>query len=243
MSNHDKTYALAVETSGRVGSVALGYDDIVLYESSFSGIMRHSTELFDTLDGLLAKADIGPRQVGQIYMTAGPGSFTGIRIAVTLSKMVAYAIGTKIVAVNTLDALAENAAEYLRQSKSDLTRVAAILDAKQNRFFVSIYERRNDEWTKLLADSLLHPEEILSFINKGNIPTGLLGEGLTYYAGRFESPLTRLLDKKYWPAAARNVYAVGKKMAKQNQYSDPYRLVPIYIRKPDAVEKRENRTV
>ena len=203
--------------------------------------MRHGAELFDTLADLLQRVGLAPRQLGQLYISAGPGSFTGIRIAVTLAKMLSFAVGTRIVAVDTLDAMAENAAEYLKATHSDLTRVATILDAKQNRFFVSLYERQGDDWAKLLPDSLLHPEDVLALINKDDIPVGLLGEGLVYYADKFACPLTRLIDKAYWPATARGVYAVGRRMAAKGQFSDIATLVPAYIRKPDAVEKREQR--
>jgi tRNA threonylcarbamoyl adenosine modification protein YeaZ len=238
----EKPYILAVETSGRVGSVAVGQGDTILYESAFSGFMKHGAELIGSLAGLLDRAGICPCEVGHLYITAGPGSFTGIRIAVTLAKMLSFAVGTRIVAVDTLDAMAENAAEYLKATNSDLTRVATILDAKQNRFFVSLYERQGDDWAKLLPDSLLGPEDVLGLINKDHIAVGLLGEGLVYYADKFACPLTQLIDKAYWPATARGVYAVGQRMAKQNQFSDIYSLVPTYIRKPDAVEKRKKTT-
>ena len=242
MPESEKPYGLAVETSGRVGSVAIGQSDTILYESAFSGFMKHGAELFDTLSGLLERVGIRPSEVGQLYITAGPGSFTGIRIAVTLAKMLSYAAGTRIVAVDTLDAMAENAADYLKTTNSDLTRVATILDAKQNRFFVSLYERQGDTWAKLLPDSLLRPEDVLTLIIKGNIPVGLLGEGLVYYADKFASPLTVLIDKAYWPVTARGVYAVGRRMAQRKQFSDIFALVPTYIRKPDAVEKLEHRS-
>lgn len=239
MSESKKQFELAVETSGRVGSVAVGkYDDLLL-ESAFSGLMKHSSELFEAMTALLQQAGGRPDQVTTLYITAGPGSFTGIRIAVTFAKMMGYAAHSKIVAVDTLDALAENAAEYLRQSGSDLRRIAPILDAKQNRFFTALYERRGDDWIKLHPSSLLYPEELLDLINKDNIPTGLLGEGLVFYADKFAGPLTRLIDQTYWSATARAVYAVGRRMAAKNLFSDINTLVPVYIRKPDAVEKRE----
>ncbi len=195
MPESENTFVLAVETSGRVGSVAIGQGDTILYESTFSGFMKHSAELFDSLDNLLTKTGIRPNQIGHLYITAGPGSFTGIRIAVTLAKMTAYAIGTRIVAIDTLDALAENAAEHLKIIPSDFTRIATILDAKQSRFFVSIYEQENGLWKKHLATSLLHPEELITLINKDNILTGLLGEGTDLLRRQLRIPLTCLLTR------------------------------------------------
>jgi len=238
MSEPENTYTLAVETSGRVGSVAIGQDETVLFESTFSGFMKHGTELFGNLEGLLAKVSARPHQIARLYIAVGPGSFTGLRIAVTLAKMLSFAVGSRIVAVDTLDALAENATACIQQTGSDLRRVATILDAKQNRFFTAIFEKNGVGWSKIHPSSLLTPEELLSLITKDGIPVGLLGEGLVYYADKFAAPLTTLIDPTYWSATARGVYAVGQRMAAQNQFSDRYALVPAYIRKPDAVEKR-----
>ncbi len=241
MREPEKKYVLAVETAGRIGSVAIGQEDSVLCESSFSGFMRHNAELFDTLEALLGNVGIRPHQIQQVSITAGPGSFTGIRIAVTLAKMLSYALDARIVAVDTLDALLENAAAYCEKSGSDLQRLAAVLDAKQGRFFAAIYQRNGRTWEKIHPTALVYPQQVLEIIHQDTLATGLLGEGLVYYADRFASPLTTVMDKSCWTASARHVYAVGQKMAIKGQFSDMYSLVPAYVRKPDAVEKREHK--
>lgn len=239
MSDLAQKFELAVETSGRIGSVAILKEGLVLLERSMSGFMKHSAELFEIIAELTQQAGIRPGAIQTLYITVGPGSFTGIRIAVTLAKMMGYALNSRIVAVDTLDALAENAADIISTSGATLRRVATILDAKQNRFFAALYEYNGQELEKIYPSSLVYPEELLAIINKDNVPTGLLGEGLVYYADKFKSPLTMLLDEATWPATARGVYAAGRKMAAKGQFSDIYTLVPAYIRKPDAVEKRE----
>ena len=240
LSESKNAIVLSVETSGRVGSVAIGRGDSVLFESTFSGFMRHGAELFETLEGLLSKVGARPKDVGELYIAAGPGSFTGIRIAVTLAKMMSFAVGTRVIAVDTLDCLAENATDYIRQTGSELKRVATILDAKQGRFFSAIFEWNGQDWIKVHPSNLLYPEELLSLIDKDGVPVGLLGEGLVFYADKFKHPLTTLIDNSFWSATARGVYAVGQRMAAKNRFSDIYTLVPTYIRKPDAVEKRKN---
>lgn len=239
MSDLENKYELAIETSGRIGSVAVCKEGLVLLERSMSGFMKHSSELFGLMTALMQEAGGRPEAIGTLYIAVGPGSFTGIRIAVTLAKMLGYAVKSRIVAVDTLDALAENAAVLLSEPGSDLRRVATILDAKQNRFFAALYDYDGRELKQIHASSLVYPDELLALINKDNIPTGLLGEGLVYYAEAFKSPLTTLLDESCWSANARGVYAAGRKMAAKGLFSDPYTLVPTYIRKPDAVEKRE----
>ena len=106
--NFDNPLILAVETSGRLGSVALAQGDKLLSESRFSGPMRHSAEIFPAITGLLSRFNKKPEQIEQVYISAGPGSFTGLRIAVTFAKTLGLANNSKIVAVDTLDCIAAN---------------------------------------------------------------------------------------------------------------------------------------
>ena len=106
--NFDNPLILAIETSGRLGSVALAQGDKLLAESHFSGPMRHSAEIFPAITELLSKFSKKPDQIEQVYISAGPGSFTGLRIAVTFAKTLALANNSKIVAVDTLDCITAN---------------------------------------------------------------------------------------------------------------------------------------
>jgi tRNA threonylcarbamoyladenosine biosynthesis protein TsaB len=107
---------LAIETSGRLGSVAIALGEKLLGEKQFSGPMRHSAEIFPDIVGLLEQFSKKPADLEQVYISIGPGSFTGLRIAVTIAKSMALANQTKlvrrpfggIVAVDTLDCIAAN---------------------------------------------------------------------------------------------------------------------------------------
>ena len=105
--------ALSVETSGREGSAAIGIGEKILGEISFSGPLRHSTELFPAVVGLLANLARQAREIQHIYVSAGPGSFTGIRIAVAFAKTLHFANNAQVVAVNTMDLIADNATDYI----------------------------------------------------------------------------------------------------------------------------------
>jgi len=111
MGNTDKVLALAVETSGREGSAAVGRGDAVLAEGTLSGRLRHGSELLGCCRRLLESVGARASDIGHIYISAGPGSFTGIRIAVTVAKTMNFACGAKIFPVSTMDVLAENATE------------------------------------------------------------------------------------------------------------------------------------
>jgi tRNA threonylcarbamoyladenosine biosynthesis protein TsaB len=228
--------ALAVETSGRTGSVAIGQGQRLIESAHFTGPMRHSAELFGTICQLLKKASLTPQDIRHIYVSSGPGSFTGIRIAVTMAKTMNFASGTKIVAVNSLDAVAANADDYTKDQRTTINKIATIIDAKRGQFFIAVYQHEKGGWKKTTLDCLMDaPDFVRQFGSK--TPIWLLGEGLVYYAHLFAGENIHPFDKKYWPATAEKVHLLGWQMACQNQFADPLTLVPFYLRGPDAIPK------
>jgi tRNA threonylcarbamoyladenosine biosynthesis protein TsaB len=230
-------WILAVETSGRVGSIALAQGPLIIDAVHFSAPMRHSAELFVSIARLLDKSALVPRDIRQIYISSGPGSFTGIRIAVTMAKTMNFANDIKIVAVDTLDVTAANAADYIRYKKITIGKIATIIGAKREQFFVATYQNDNGHWVKITEDCLMDAAEFVRNFGSGDEPIWLLGEGLVYYAHLFAGEGINIIDKEYWPAKAEKVHELGWQMACQNQFADPLKLTPHYLRGPDAVPK------
>src|SRR6478609_2037539 len=135
--------ALAVETSGRIGSVALAEDGRVLDEETFPHGLQHAAHLLPIVDRLCAARQWRPIDLEHLYVSAGPGSFTGLRIGITLCKTIAFATGAKIVAVPSVRALAENAPVEARN-------LIIVLDAKRGQIFTARFHRENAgaEWTE-----------------------------------------------------------------------------------------------
>jgi tRNA threonylcarbamoyl adenosine modification protein YeaZ len=141
---------LAVETSSRIGSVALALGDHLIEEAAFSSPMQHSAEMFPAIEGLLARHGHTPPDIEQVHISVGPGSFTGLRIAVTLAKAMHLAQGVKIVTVDSLDVVAANLADPPQDPAAGPgeplpdplpERIAALFDAKRGQFYASIYDR------------------------------------------------------------------------------------------------------
>ena len=241
---------LAVETSGRLGSVAIAVGRRMLAETSFSGPMRHSSEVFPAICSLLNRFGRKPRDIEHIYISVGPGSFTGLRIAVSIAKTMHLANGVKVIAVDTLDVIATNADDYLRQEKAGVEKIAVILDAKRSQFYIAVYQHTSDErrtasdgiWKKISPDSLMTASQFIGrFAGKAK-PVWLLGEGLVYYSDKFKAEGVRFLDEQYWAPRAEKVHMLGWKMASAGQFTDPVTLQPKYLRRPEAEEKRMSRT-
>jgi len=233
-----KTVILAIDTSGRTGSAAIGVADNILAENVFSAPMVHSKELFPTIQTLLEKIDKKISDLGQLYITIGPGSFTGLRIAVTMAKMMHFASGIQVVAIPTSDAIAQNATYYAQSTGEKISRVATVLDAKRKQFFIAVFESTPSGWKKVADDSLMTAGQFLEEFG-GKEPVWLLGEGLVYYKDSFASAGIKVLPEQYWPVRAAAVYELGRKLAKRGNFADPIALSPIYLRRPEAIENLE----
>ncbi len=227
----DEPLILSVETSGRWGSVALGKGDELLMEHPFSSPMRHSAELFPAVAALLTRTGRIPADIAEVYISVGPGSFTGIRLAVAMAKTMALASGVKIVAINSLEAAAQNAADYVRDTGLPCHCVAVVLDAKRGQFFAGFFRPTGNFWQSSAPPQLMPPEMFIELASRQGCQVHLLGEGLLYYRAKFAAPHISILPEEYWQPKASAVFALGREQARAGNFSDPLTLVPMYIRK------------
>jgi len=244
----EKPLILAVETSGRLGSVAIGRGGEILGAAAFSGPMRHSAELFPAISGLLERFSQKASEIEHIYISSGPGSFTGLRIAVTLAKAMHLANAVKIVAVDTLDVIAANISDYLNEqnTETELKNIATILDAKRSQFFVAAYKRQAttsaaypeiNRWEKILPDCIMTASQFLERFAGKKEPIWLLGEGLVYHKDKFKGEGIWFLDEGYWTPKASKVYLLGREKASAGEFADALALQPTYLQRPDVKEK------
>ncbi|MDD5326431.1 MAG: tRNA (adenosine(37)-N6)-threonylcarbamoyltransferase complex dimerization subunit type 1 TsaB [Phycisphaerae bacterium] len=243
-----KPLILAIETSGRTGSVAIAMGEQMLCEVCFSGPMRHSTEIFPAIEKLLKRFSRKPKEIEHIYISIGPGSFTGLRIAAALAKTMHLANAVKIISVDTLDVIAENATDYIKEEKvkpvasprgEDLTQIATILDAKRGQFFIATYQNKQGRWEKSTPDCLMTAPQFLEDFAGDSRPVWLLGEGLVYYKDKFKTDVTRFLNERYWNPRAEKVYTLGWQKALAGQFAEALTLQPAYFCRPDIKEKRD----
>ena len=256
---------VALETSSRVGSVALARGPSLLAEATFSSPMQHSAEVLPAIDRLLNGFNCTPHNVTQVHVAIGPGSFTGLRIAVTIAKILHLASATAIVTVDSLDVMAANMGDepsgppLQNFQETRLNRLAAVLDAKRGEFYAAVYhhivpmegtDRPNPAqgagyeipapgrgiWEKIAPDALITADELVERFATDE-PLGLLGDGLLYYRDRFPTDRVRILPEKYWSPRASNVHLLGYQKAQAGLFADPLTLTPYYLRGPQVTLK------
>lgn len=220
-------HALALETSGRVGSVALVRDGVVVDERTYPHGLQHATALVPLLDAICRDHAIASRDLRELYVSIGPGSFTGLRVGVTLAKTLAFATGARLVAVPSLDALAENA-------PADARNLVVLLDAKRGQVFAARYVRDGDAWRVVEPARL---DRLATFLAAAPRPVTLLGEGVKYQPVA-DAAGVMPADESTWIARASVVARLGAEIAARGEFTSPHALVPRYVRLVEAEEKR-----
>jgi tRNA threonylcarbamoyladenosine biosynthesis protein TsaB len=140
---------LAIDTSTEFLSLALWLDGRVLSRDIHAG-QTHSQQILPTLRELLDDANIELNALHGIAFGAGPGSFTGLRIACGVAQGLAFGANLPVVAVSTLQALAQ---------QSGAEKAIACLDARMGEIYHAAYKRQNGEWLEVSAPALFKPEE------------------------------------------------------------------------------------
>jgi len=231
---------LAIETSGRHGSVSLGRGEDLLASRDLPEQRRHAIGLMPEIAGLCDEHGAAPADLGEVYVSVGPGSFTGLRVGVTVAKALAWARGARPVAVPTLDAIAANADP--RDGPADAA-LAVMLNAKGGRYFVGVFD-------KPAVDAAGTPAETSGGPWRRRGEPGLMTPGqLCETVGRALRVIVDQPPDYDWPqgvellspamARARSeaVWRIGRDLADAGCFTDPYALSPLYIRLPDAEEK------
>ena len=222
---------VAIETSGRQGSVVVALGERIIGERVLSPTLRHAVELMPAIEAMVAEAGWEAKEIEQVYLSLGPGSFTGLRIAVAVARGFAQAIGCRVVGVPSLDVIARNAEGW--------EVVVPILDAKRGEVFAARYE--SDEAGRLVqtkAAGLVRPEEFVREAVEvaGGGRVAVLGEGVDYHREAILAGGGTELPRELWAGRASVVHRLGWEKALRGEFSDPGELLPIYIRLPEAEE-------
>ncbi len=142
----------AFETSTEWCSVALWLDGEVACIEEAAG-NRHSELVLSYLERLLKAKNIAPRQLDAVAFGAGPGSFTGLRIACGVAQGLAFAHNLPVIGISTLEAMAEEAVP----GKSAAARVVACLDARMREVYYSALEKTDGRWREVVAAQCVAP--------------------------------------------------------------------------------------
>jgi tRNA threonylcarbamoyl adenosine modification protein YeaZ len=224
---------LAVETSSRIGSIAVGVGDEIVDEREFSAGFHHGVEMLPVIEALLADHNLQRSDLKQVFISAGPGSFTGLRVAFTFARVIGQILRARVVPVPSCRVIAENLVPQLK-TQQDRVSVAAVLDAKRQQIYTAGFSWDGRHLEKALDEQAMYPTDLLARLPR---PLWLVGEGIEYHRPSLQAEGVVITDKEYWRPRASIVLKLGRRLAGAGVTTDYSGLVPTYIRLPEAEER------
>ena len=221
---------LACDTSTRVGSIAILEQEQLMDEVSFGLENRehHSRRLLKEIEALLIRRGLAPRDLDLLVVSLGPGSFTGVRTALSTMKGLAWALHVPLAGVCGLEALASPLLDRR-------IPVLAALDARKNEVYAAAYA---PDGSVVLAPRVSNPEAVAEALAETADGTILgVGEGVVVYRDRFQEVLRdRLVLAE--PSLHAIRASVVARLGLRTPPTAPDLIEPMYLRRPEAEVRR-----
>jgi tRNA threonylcarbamoyladenosine biosynthesis protein TsaB len=219
---------LALENSSQCGSVALVGEGICLAEYSLTSTITHSRRLLTTIQQIMAETGVTWERIAAIAVSAGPGSFTGLRIGLTTAKGLAMATGKPLISVSATSTLA-------CQLPWTNILVCPVIDARKHEVYTAFYRCGDDGECRRISEVVaISPEELAEGIGEDVI---FLGDGSRIYRDTFRERLGTRANfaspEIFFVRAAALGHCALKKWRNQ-EFIDPATAIPDYIRPSEA---------
>jgi tRNA threonylcarbamoyladenosine biosynthesis protein TsaB len=222
---------IAIETSGRYGSVAAldgeASEARLVRQTVLGGDQRTAQALAPAIRDLLKNVGWSPKTIELVAVTVGPGSFTGLRIGVTTAKTLAYATEAQVIGVNTLVALAA-------QAPPSSGPLWTILDAQRQELFAARFFPVDGNQPSTPCETVIVSQDAwLANLQPGD---RVIGPALQRLAQRLPSGVI-VIPEEHWQLMAAAVGQVAWKEHQAGQRDDIWKLAPHYYRPSYAEEK------
>ena len=225
---------LALETAAKAVSAAITEDGKVLASGYQDTGLTHSRTLMPIVEGLLRNTGMTVGDLDAVAVSAGPGSFTGVRIGVACVKGLALPGNVPCCGVSTLSAIAFGGLAC----KGDV--LCAVMDARCGQVYNALFETDGERLKRLTEDRALAISELEEECRSYGERLLLLGDGAALCQESFSGFGARLAPESIRFQRAGSV----AQLAAEGTWTDSGRLLPVYLRMPQAERelkrKREN---
>lgn len=226
---------LALDTSTDTMSIALQHGDAVYAHTGAGGAQASST-LIPAIEALMAQAGLQFAQLDAIVFGRGPGSFTGLRTACSVVQGLAYGANVKVLPVDTLMAVAQEACILAPSQCLSATRLLAALDARMGEVYVDYYEFNSVLRSIYAGDLLKKPQNLLE--NLDSAPTLLAGNIRPTLDAQLSAEALALPHLHSLPTA-RALLQLAPALIAAGGLVDAQDALPLYIRDKVALTTAE----
>ncbi|HEX6923223.1 MAG TPA: tRNA (adenosine(37)-N6)-threonylcarbamoyltransferase complex dimerization subunit type 1 TsaB [Bacillales bacterium] len=173
---------LAIDTSNQAMGVAVTDGDLVLGEMITNMKKNHSVRVMPAVQSLLQEVHLQPKDLDRVAVAYGPGSYTGVRIGVTIAKTMAWSLGIPIVGISSLEVLAQNGKRF-----NGL--VSPIFDARRGQVYTGLYGTSNNRFENVKKDRIILLADWLKELKRVQRPILFLGQDLNKHGEAIQEAL------------------------------------------------------
>ena len=221
---------LGIDTSTKFCNLGLIEDEDILIEYTINGLKKkHSSILVPAIKDLLKTIDLKMEEINGIAVSIGPGSFTGLRIGLSVAKGLCYARSLPLLGISTLDAMAFSLKEipYL---------ICPVLEAKKDEIYDVVF-RGGDSLNRITDYKCEDIHNLLTRLSLLREKIIFLGDGIKKYRDIIKEKIGKdalFIDSQLNLPVSSNIAFLGLKKLKKGEEDDISTLSPFYLRKSAA---------
>lgn len=221
---------LAFDSSNQPLSVALVENDTLITEQTINMKRNHSIQLMPAVEEALKQAKWTLNDIDRIAVASGPGSYTGLRIAVTVAKSLSWARDIDLVGISSLQVLAANSFQ------KEGTKIVPLFDARRQNIYTGLYERNADgELMQIAPDTHMPAAQWAEYLAKQEGPLEFIGQDSKMFKEIFEE---KLGDRVHLADPTQNVPRASALafIALTAEPTPVHEFVPTYLKLAEAEE-------
>lgn len=203
---------LFIDTSSADVSISIVDNNKILASIKETIPNKHSIYTVSFLDKVIKESGLTPNDIDKILVVTGPGSFTGVRIGVTIAKTYAYLKNIDIIPVSSLKILALS---------TEHDYCLSLIDAKHDNYYIGLYDKNNNE---VIPEQFNTKDSVLELIDKYK-PTIVSNEDITIASLNLKTQIPNIL----------NIVSHYQCLETIN----PHLVVPNYLKLPQALEEKK----
>lgn len=217
---------LAIDTSTMISTVTIASDNEIIGDFNVNQQRTHSESLVPMIENLLKLLGMTIKDIDAFVISKGPGSFTGLRIGMTVAKTLAQVNDKNLIPISTLEALANNSSSnYLK---------APLMDARGNRVYAAVYGKDGKE---IIEEDLYEIEDFVKLVDALDEEVELIGEISGKYCKYFKNAHT--LPINFNNCIGKSLIRLG--LIHINESPNLFEISPNYIRKSQAEREYEKK--
>ncbi len=225
---------LAIDSSAKVASAALCEDEALIGLTTLNTGNTHSETLLLSVDELLKKAGIENSQIDIFACSNGPGSFTGVRIGVSIIKGLAFGRGRCCAGVSTLHALAMNI-----DDREGI--ISPVMDAKRSQLYNALFECDGKTLRRLTPDRVITANELRSELSSYERPIYFCGDGCDVAHSEIQLENIKKVNLFSEYQSAFSVARLALEAYRTGSLVNDLELLPVYLRASQAERERIRR--